>query len=410
MPPLSIPSGLTSAAGNVSGSTPDYGDLRKKYGDFAAPMAKILLQKKELAAKKDAVPFAISDIHVEATSGYEASVASFHIYNAYSNKENSFRYDELKSQLFLGATAEIQLGYGKTLTTVFVGYVAGVAFCYEPGNLPYIEVSAMDVKSMMMGGTYSCQLAAHSYGAAVREIFTRSPYQSLKGMGGITDISGIKDTPDKKEDEARKQEKAPLTQTIEMVAESDYEFVVKAAKKFNFEFFIDRGKVMFRPAKADTTPQARLGISAGIVGFHTEYSLTGLVGSVEARAVDPGKGTLIKSQEKVETTLSTSSKAQKLIGKTTKVYVDPTIASKEQADARVASLKETMSYRLGALDADCVGLPDLVPGRCLEVHGMGAPADNVFYITSVEHEFTSEKGFSTKLKGCAAEVKPDGLS
>lgn len=40
---------------------------------------------------------------------------------------------------------------------------------------------------------------------------------------------------------------------------------------------------------------------------------------------------------------------------------------------------------------------------------MGAPADNVFYITSVMHEFTGQKGFRTKLKGCAAEIKPDGV-
>lgn len=404
---LGAAAGAGIGAGVSAGGVPDYASFRSRYGDFAAPLAAITVQGKALAVKQE--PFiAVTDLRVETTSGFESSIASFRILNTYDNDEAAFRYDEIKRMIFLGASVRISLGYGKELVPVFAGFIADVAFGYEEDRLPYIEVTAMDVKSLMMGGTWSCQLTAKNYGDAVREIFNRSGYRELRSAGVIDDLANVKDTPDKKKTQPG-QKSEPSAETIEMVAESDYEFIVKAAKKYNYEFFIDRGKVYFRPAKEDKTLQAKLGVSKGIISFRSEYSITGLAASVEARSTDAGRGTVIKKREKINTTLSTSSRAKKLVGSAAKVYVDPTISSQEQADARVSSLIETMSYRLGSFEAECVGIPDLAPGRFLEASGMGAPADNVFYITSVVHEFDTQRGYRTKLRGCAAEIKPDGL-
>lgn len=405
---MSLLDSITGAAGGVTGSVPDYASFSSRYGNFAAPLASIKVQGRNLAVKEE--PYiAITDIRVEATSGFEASLASFHILNTYDSGEGAFRYDAIKSQIYLGASVVISLGYGKDLSPVFTGFIAGVAFGYDEGALPYIEVTAMDVKSLMMGGAYSCQLTAKSYGEAVREIFQRSGYQALKSAGVIDDLANVKDTPDKKQGQSGGESQEPSAETIEMVAESDYEFVVKAAKKYNYEFFVDRGKVYFRPAKEDKSLQAKLAVSGGILSFRTEYSITGLAKAIEVRAADPARGTVIKKNEKINTTLSTNSKAGRLVGSAAKVYVDPTVSSQEQAEARVSSLKEKMSYRLGNFEAECVGLPELAPGRFLEASGMGAPADNVFYITNVTHEFNTRSGYRTKLQGCAAEIKPDGL-
>jgi phage protein D len=57
------------------------------------------------------------------------------------------------------------------------------------------------------------------------------------------------------------------------------------------------------------------------------------------------------------------------------------------------------------MDSDCVGIPDLVPGRFIEVTGMGVPVDNQFYLTAVTHDFTGENGYRTHIEGCAAQLK-----
>ena len=121
--------------------------------------------------------------------------------------------------------------------------------------------------------------------------------------------------------------------------------------------------------------------------------------------MDPGKGEVITASSSFNNTISTANKAKQLVGKGAKVYLDASISSKEEAEARVNSLMEQMSYRLGSLEADCVGIPDLVPGRFIEISGMGTPVDNQFYLTSVIHDFTSDGGFRTQIKGCAAKLQ-----
>ena len=400
-------------SGAIPGGVPGacqytYKDLQDKYVDFAHPRARVLLGDTPFDSVSTGM--AVNDIHVEVTSGYEASVASFRLFDSYDPATGKFFYDKVKKQVMMGNSVTVQLGYLDKLETVFVGFVSGVAFGFEPGGLPYIEINAMDIKGLMMGGSYATALRATTYSAAVKEVLDRTGEGRLQQMGGITS-SEISNTPDAGgtagvpggAPAGGSSKSSPIT--MEMVSESDYEFVVRVAKRYNYEFFVDRGKVLFRPAKSDKSVLIKMGTRTGLRGFHIQYSITGVVGKIEARAMDPGKGEVITAKSSFNNTISTASKAKQLVGKGTKVYLDASITSKEEAEARVASLMEQMSYRLGSLEADCVGIPDLVPGRFIEVTGMGVPVDNQFYLTSVTHDFTSDGGYRTHIEGCAAQIK-----
>ena len=384
---LSGLSGLSGLAGAAGASQLTYEQLQTKYTDFAHPRARVLLGDKVFDSAKTGM--VLNDIHVEVTSGYEASVASFRLFDAYDPSTGKFFYDRVKRQVLLGNSVTIQLGYLDTLETVFVGFLSGVAFGFEPGGLPYIEVSAMDVKGLMMGGSYAASLKATTYSAAVKEILERTGEGRLQQLGGITETA-ISNTPDANGTPSGSARSIPIT--VEMVSESDYEFVVRAAKRYNYEFFVDRGKVLFRPAKSDASVLMALGSAAGLRGFRIEYSITGV-------------GKVVSANRAFSNTISSAGKAKQLVGKGSKVYLDASITSKEEAEARVSSLMEQMSYRLGNLEGDCVGIPDLVPGRFIQVSGLGAPVDNRFYLTAVTHDFTSDGGFRTRIQGCAAQIK-----
>lgn len=392
-------SALGSMAGNASSAASQltYDALKKTYMEFASPQAAIFFGGD---AFKNTGEFVIDDISVEVTSDFEASIASFRIYNIYDQSAASFRYSEIKQQVCIGNVVDIVLGYLGVGKTVFHGFVAGLDFHFDNIGLPYLEVTGMDIKGVMMASSYAQQISATSYSAAVEKIFARSVYSSLmKDMnlqvtatpdaggatGGLTGGG------------------AASASTIEMVSESDYEFVVKAAKRFNYEFFADKQTVYFRPAKADTAPQAELSAGAGILEFSIGYSVSGLVGEIETRSVDAGTGKLVTASKKLAQDAGIESKARALVNKAQKVYIDASIQSQQDADARVNSLYEQMSYRLGSFEATCVGIPDLSPGRFLNVKGMGAPADNSFYITTVMHQFSSDSGYRTRLIGKTAK-------
>jgi hypothetical protein len=386
--------GLPETGGGKSFST-----FKKKYGDFYFPRTLIELGGSEFKDKSGKL--VINDVSVELTSGYEASVATFRIYGAYSQKTGKFEYENIKKQVVLGNSLTIKLGYMNAVETVFTGFVAGVNFIFSVGGLPYVEVTGMDVKGVMMSGSYAEQLAAASYGEAVREILRKTAYERLQSSSAITKIS-VSDTPDKA---AGGEQKGASAYTIEMASESDYEFVVKAAKKFNFEFFTDCGTVYFRKAKSGAGSLPELNIKDNLIDFDIGYSITGIAETIEALSVDAGTGKIISSKKKFTNNLSMGSQAKKLISKSRHVYIDPTIVSKQHADARAESLLETMSYRLGALNCECVGLPEFQPGRFITVGGLGAPADNKFYLTGVTHTLSAEIGYRTRLAGCANEVK-----
>ena len=400
-----------AAAGGVPGAVEHtYEQLQQKYTDFAHPRAKVILGETEFSSVGEGI--IVSDIRVEITCGYEASVATFRLYDVYDSETGKFKFEPVKKHIMMGNSVSIQLGYLNTLELVFVGFISGVSFGFEPGSLPYIEITAMDIKGVMMGGSYATALTATTYSAAVREVLQRTGEGKLQQMGGITAPPEITNTPDAGGGApggvggapgGGAQKSSPIT--IEMVGESDYEFVVRAAKRYNYEFFVDRGKVFFRPAKNNTTVLMKMGSRSGLRGFNIQYSITGVVGQIEARAMDPGKGEVISAKSKFNNTISTANKATGLMGKGAKVYLDASISSAEEAEARVASLMEKMSYRLGSLEADCVGIPDLVPGRFIEVAGLGVPVDNEFYLTTVTHEFNGEHGYSTRIEGCAAQIK-----
>lgn len=368
-----------------------YKSLADKYGNFGFPVAEFTIKGKQFSKNKDA--FLIEQLEIELVSGFEASVAEFYIYHCFDQATGQFLADQLSNYVELGAELSISIGYLNEMTEVFRGFVAGMNYGYENGDLPFVKVTAMDIKGVMMANCYSMQLKSKSYGEAVREILSKPAYTKL-----ASDLK-VSDTPDKK-----KQNDKASSDTVEMTSESDYEFVVKAAKRFHFEFFVEQGTIYFRKARSRTEILAELGVGRGIVSFDIGYSLTGLVETVEARSVDAGTGKMMSASGKRSGKLSPKNQAEKLLKKSKLVYIDPSAVSQEQLNARSEYLMDTMGYRFGELNCECVGIPDLMPGRFIKVTGLGEVVSNQFYITKVVHRI-GEQGYSTRLTGCIDKLE-----
>lgn len=380
-------------------ATYTYANLKTKYDSFQHPVIVLTINGKDFAKNKSG--FIVSDIEVELTCGYEASIATFTLYNVFDKDDSTFRIKDAKPYILLGSSVEIALGYEKQARGIFCGFISRVNFVYEAGDMPGIRITAMDVKGVMMANNYSRQLTATSYGEAVKEILNKNAYMRMSNQQIIKSLI-ISDTPDKP--------LAPPTppktsdRTIEMVAESDYEFVVKAAKKYNYEFFTECGNVYFRKAKSNNEIVMEMGPAEGLRSFDVEYDITGLVETIQARSTDVGKAQLIQAKRKFNNKISLGNKAKAYIKKTEKVYLDATVTSQQEADYRVQSLMEEMSYRFGSLECDCIGMPELLPGKFLKIKGLGYPPENEFYLVRAVHKISDDRGYETKLYGKAASI------
>lgn len=378
----------------------DYENLRKsKYSNFDLPVIQVKVNDKAITDGKR--PFAISNVIVELTAGFEASQASFCIYNVYDYDDTQFEFDVIKDYVLIGSYVQILMGYNLTVTEVFRGVITRVNFIIEDGDIPHVLVTAMDLKAVMMANRYHKAIKAKSYSEAVKEIFKQGVYDSLKNSGVIVSYE-IGDTPDNKPSAGAKG-KEETDKMIEMVGESDYEFVTRVAKKFNYEFFVLGGRVYFRAAKLDKETQITIDPKAKIKSINVEYDITGLTESIEVRGLDVGKAKLLKTTKKNSNKLSQGNKAKSLITGSKFVYIDPTVASSEDAGFRAGYLLEDMMYRYGSLELEMIGLPDILPGKFIKIDGIGKAISNEFYVQSVRHTMSRDGEFITRVIGKAAK-------
>ena len=151
----------------------------------------------------------------------------------------------------------------------------------------------MDVRGIMMACGFAKQLKAESYSDAVKEVFARAAYSKMQQYGLLK--LEIDDTPDKQASGTGKE-----ARSIEFLNESDYEFVVRAAKRYNYEFFTHCGTVYFRKARKNKEMLMELGPDSGLLGFEIGYDIAGLTEQVEVRGMDTGKAMAVNAKKKIK--------------------------------------------------------------------------------------------------------------
>ena len=386
-------------------ATIDLEELYKKYQGYYQPQTQVFLGGTDVMEFKKFKVRPV-DFTVELTSDLKASIASFSLLGAFDVQGGGFRSGDLKNLIAIGTDVQIFMGHAADVTEVFKGYVAGVDFIYQgvQASDSVIRLTCLDIKGVMMANNYSKRLKANYYSDAVKEIFDGAVYQSLQNSGAVSSIS-IADTPDKPPGGAPAGGGTGTPDIrIEMAAESDYDFVVKAAKRFNFEFFSVGGNVVFRKAKLNTQSLGTITPHSSIISFDIGYDITGVVEEVAVRTLDIGKGSKIEVKKKNGGNLSIGSKAKPLISGQSYVYIDSAIESQADADARANYILEDMAYRLGRLRMTFKGIPEFVPGRFITLKGFGAAASNTFYITDVIHEYYGNSGYITTIEGKASSI------
>lgn len=381
-------------------------DLYKKYDSFYYPTVKVFIGGIDPTEDKKfhIVP---TDFDIFLTSDFKASIANFSLGGIYDSSTGDFSIDKTKKYFLLGSAVKISMGYSEKYTEVFRGYIARVEFSYDRvvPESTVIRITAMDLKGIMMANNSSKRLKANYYSDAVKEILDQSPYQSLQNNEVITSIT-VSDTPDKPAGGAGGGGAGggEVDNRLEMVAESDYEFVVRAAKKFNFEFFSIGGNVAFRKAKSNTQELIEITPSNIVISYDISYDITGLAGEVKVRTLDIGKANKIEVKKKNSGKFSLGGKAKPLISSQSYVYIDSSIDTQKDAETRAEYLMEDISYRFGSIKMTLVGLPEIVPGRFIVLKDFGAAISNKFYVTDVNHVYSYGSKYLTIIEGKASTM------
>ena len=367
--------------------------LSKKYNGFTKPQYSFKINGTEVDEK-----FCNQEIEVELCAGYEASYAKISIRNAFlrdDKKPEIFTEKELQSVLKLGNTIQIFMGYAAErkadMTEVFSGYIDAIYLEYEHGDEVVYFIECLDGKGIMMNSLHSeTKKSVKKLSLAAEDVLKK--YSSVIKIDG----QGI--------DKGDEEVKMP----IEQHNESDYDFVVRLAKKLNYDFYINAGKLYYRSVKKrDRNVTMKYHINEYIKHFEFRFSLKDVVKSVTVRTndeTDPTKifeGTATGYSNSVENGNVTAGSVSKLLtDRNAKTILDYSVSSVSEAKERAEAELTAEAFFLGSGHVLTPGIPELFPGSVVEVEGFGELYDRKYYVTKVKHRI-KHNHFTTR---CEIEV------
>lgn len=334
--------------------------LENKYGNFIAPSYKIKANGVDVVSTKKVIVAELTVI----LSLNAASSAVVKLADLYDEEAHSFKSD-IKSKFKLGTVVEIEVGYLSSTTMVFKGYVSGLGV--EFSEHPLLVIQMMDARRLMMSsGKKHLLHEVKNYSDAFKKIM--GDYSALcSPVVDATKDSLIK----------------PLAQNT-----NDYNFVTRELiekGKAPREFFILGDKAYFREPAKETSAVMKVRFGRELLTFNMflNYMDTKIVVS----------GYDAKTQKAVSATVAAKSKDSQssLISTTPEVYyLDPDADSQEKAKTRAAAIAKREQNKTCTGNGTLIGLPEVVPGRFLEIEMMDALANRKYYITEVVHTIDSE--------------------
>ncbi len=338
--------------------------LQNKYGNYYVPAYKIKSSGNDLISS---LSLSVTEIEV-VLSVDSAGMVVIKIADAYDIKSHSFD-SKIKKAFMLGTIIEIELGYLSATTPVFKGYVAGFGALFD--DMPLLVVKLMDVRKLMMTSGVRRQLYEDKN---YSDIFKKLMGTYSKLCSPVCDATSDNLT-------------SPVSQNS-----SDYDFICRELLdngKADREFFVFYDKAYFRIRSKNKTPimKAELGEELLKFSMMADYLDTeiNLVGHDPIQCKDICAKVKAKTPAKCIPVLTPSPP---------QFYFDADSDTEAKAKCRAQAIANTEIAGVCFASGEMVGLPEIVPGRYLEIKDLDEMTDKKYYITEVRHVI-SDSTFTT---------------
>ncbi len=290
--------------------------------------------------------------------------------------ESSHSFDAKVKAIFkLGTVVELEVGYLSSTRKIFKGYVEMVGL--QMGDQNIYVITLMDVKRLMMvSGRKNVLYDVKNYSDAFKQV-----------MGDYSAVckTKIENTNDRLE--------SPISQMS-----NDYDFVMNdliRKGRVNREFIVFAGTAYFREPRSVSAPIMKLRYGRELTEFSVFHTYKNM--SIEVIGVDENENPVV-GKAKVKSALS-----QSPVSLTTPVYTiaDSHVITKDRAKIVAEGIAEKESRRICIGRGQTIGLPEIVPGRYIEIENIDSNFNKSYYITDVVHEYTREN-FITQFEigGC----------
>lgn len=275
-----------------------------------------------------------------------------------------------------GAVCSFSLGYGKSLTEVFSGYLSDMAWDVplDRGAMD-LEAVFLDARGQLMNTSHVDAGTARTLSQMVRGVLNGEECKRLASRVTVKDVPGDWDL-------------ASLRR-----GQSDYEAVRAAASLLSYEFYACAGELYFGPARPETSPVLEFDGPDGLRRLQRRRSLAGQWGALEVSGADDN-GERISYRKARGSDNGYGSK--KLSGALTGERRVPAPGARTMAQIQYlanARMRER-ERQGGGLWGWSVGLPQIRPGRFVKAENIHSAVDGTWYVHTVHHTL-DDIGFET---------------
>jgi hypothetical protein len=368
-----------------------YLTLANKYDNFSQPGFEILVGGKEMPytygeCQNEMPPgkYYIPGVEVEIPAGGAVGGCSFTIEGQYDYEKSKWINDAAKL-IKPGVKLAVNGGYIKR-KELFYGYVDDFSFDFREDGVPRIVVNGLDGLGYLMNMREPLYAGEKKPKQIVQTILQKSQSAGYAKKITVGNLTGF-ETPIVKEEI------------------DDWQFLNLMAERYGASLFAVDGELIFDDVMTKTSPILTLTFGKSIRSFSKRISLAHQVGKVEVIGRDINQKPIKGTAAKVSVGGSGKTAAEWVSGLKSSVVRERSEYAQTQKECETLAQHRLNCIALNFVsgEGECIGIPELIPGRYLKIDGGDDQANGSYYITRVRHRFTTESyTTSFEVKGAKA--------
>ena len=351
-----------------------YDALQKKYANFLSPAVEITIGSKTYTNKE----LPILNLEVEIAADGSAGGCTFTVDSEYKSEDTPWIHD-FDEVVQVGEKLIIKGGYIEK-KEIFYGYVDDYTFSYSGDEGQRIDITGIDGLGYLMSMREPIYAGKKKPDAIVQSIFEKSIQKGFAQSMQVGEMKGF-DTPVVKEQV------------------DDWTFLNLVAARYGMTLFAVDGELILDDVVSNDTPIITLSRGINLRSFTKRVSLAHQVGQVEIWGRDvnqkPIKG-VADSVKAGPSSTKTKSAAQLVPAFKTAVLREYSEFVRTQAECVKLAQSRLDGIAMGLVSGEgrCIGIPEIIPGRYIEIAGLDDRANGKYFISRVKHTFTKD-GYAT---------------
>ena len=282
------------------------------------------------------------------------------------------------SAVQLGAVCTLALGYVGTEKAVFSGFVYDVLWGAPlDGAKLTLEMTCMDVRGQLMLSACADAGAARTLSQLVSALLSQSCCTRM-ASAQVKSIPEDWDLP------------------FQRTGQTDFEILCKAADFLCYEFYAFGESVYFGPARDSSQTAVTFDGPNGLMCLRRRRTLAGQCAAVAVGGADDNGERIYARQARAADSGFGVGQIKHALALDI-FQAEPAVKTMAQAQYLAQARMQQRQSRGSMLLGQCTGLPDLRPGRFVQVSDLSQPVNGSYYVQTVVHTL-DESGFETSFE------------